>query len=405
MIEKIKKITVLTIIFVIASCLLFSSISNTYAAKEIEYSYIEYCLSQLRNEIIKKGSIDSDGNYFIQYEIDEEVYSMTYNYNKDIIECAAILKNDESSFHGVYMKLDGMYNDSIYPEVLVTIGEEDSFIAEAELLISEYTYDTVLHFNILQATDEFFYGDSTQNLCNSHLQLAISGWQLLLDHRTEVSLENIGFTSLCHSHYYYNEGKTNATLSQNGSIKEMCVKCGIIKRTTIYYPKTITLSKTEFKYNKKVQKPTVTVKDSNGKVLKNGTDYTVSYLNNSSKKVGQYTVTITFKGNYTGTKKLTYKINPKGVSLKKLTKGSKQFKATWGKNTTETTGYQIEYSTNKNFKSGNKKVTIKKNKTTSTTVKKLKKNKKYYVRIRTYKTVSGKKYYSEWSKVLNVKTK
>ena len=139
--------------------------------------------------------------------------------------------------------------------------------------------------------------------------------------------------------------------------------------------------------------------------MKSGTDYTVAYSNKNSKKVGQYTVTITFKGNYTGTKKLTYKINPKGVSLKKLTKGSKQFKATWGKNTTETTGYQIEYSTNKNFKSGNKKVTIKKNKTTSTTVKKLKKNKKYYVRIRTYKTVSGKKYYSGWSKVLNVKTK
>ena len=136
--------------------------------------------------------------------------------------------------------------------------------------------------------------------------------------------------------------------------------------------------------------------------MKKGTDYTVSYKNN--KKVGTATITVTGKGNYTGTVTKTFKINPKGTSLKKLTKGKKQFKATWKAQKTQTTGYQIQYSTNKKFKSGNKTVKVKKNKTTSNTVKKLKAKKKYYVRIRTFKTVNGKKFCSGWSKVLSVKT-
>ena len=155
-------------------------------------------------------------------------------------------------------------------------------------------------------------------------------------------------------------------------------------------------------YTGKELKQSIVVKDKDV-ILKEGTDYDVSYKDN--KKVGTATVEIKGKGNYTGKISKTFKINPKGTSLSKLKKGKKQFKATWKKQKTQTTGYQIEYSTNKKFKSGNKKVTIKKNKTTSTTVKKLKKNKKYYVRIRTYKTVKGTKYYSGWSKVKNVKVK
>ena len=76
----------------------------------------------------------------------------------------------------------------------------------------------------------------------------------------------------------------------------------------------------------------------------------------------------------------------------------------WKKNTAGN-GYQIQYSTSKKFAKGNKTKTISKNKTTSYTIKKLKKKKTYYVRIRTYKKVSGKTYYSEWSSVKKVKIK
>ena len=96
---------------------------------------------------------------------------------------------------------------------------------------------------------------------------------------------------------------------------------------------------------------------------------------------------------------------PKNTTGLKLTAKSKGFKASWKKYTKDTNGYQIQYSTNKNFKSNNKTVTISNNKTTSTTVNKLKAKKKYYVRIRTYKTVGKTKYYSSWSGSKNVTTK
>ena len=155
-------------------------------------------------------------------------------------------------------------------------------------------------------------------------------------------------------------------------------------------------------YTGKKIKQSLSIKDGNI-TLNEGTDYTVDY-NNSNKKIGIATIKITGKGNYAGTITRTFKIIPKGTSIKKLKAGKKQFKATWKKQKNQTSGYEIQYSTKKNFKSA-KKVKIKKNKTTSSTVKKLKAKKKYYVRIRTYKTVNGKKFYSDWSKVKSVKTK
>ena len=89
----------------------------------------------------------------------------------------------------------------------------------------------------------------------------------------------------------------------------------------------------------------------------------------------------------------------------KITRGSKKIMVKWNKNITQTTGYQIQYATDSTFYSNENKIKIGSNKTTSKTVKNLKKNKKYYVRIRTYKIVKGKKIYSSWSKALKVKTK
>ena len=89
--------------------------------------------------------------------------------------------------------------------------------------------------------------------------------------------------------------------------------------------------------------------------------------------------------------------NPTGTTLKKLKRsGSGKMTVTWKKNNT-VTGYQISYSTSSNFKKA-KIVTIMNKKTTKTVLKKLNKKKKYYVRIRTYKNVGGKRYYSAWSK-------
>ena len=95
---------------------------------------------------------------------------------------------------------------------------------------------------------------------------------------------------------------------------------------------------------------------------------------------------------------------PKSTSIKKA-KGSKKAVALEWKKVSGVKGYQVQVATDKKFKKNKKTVTIKKQKTTKTTVKKLKAKKKYYVRVRTYKIVNGKKVYSSWSKAKSVKTK
>ena len=150
----------------------------------------------------------------------------------------------------------------------------------------------------------------------------------------------------------------------------------------------------------KAIKQNVTVKVGNT-VLKNGTDYTVSYSNN--KKVGKATVKITGKGKYGGVITKTFKINPAKQEIQKLTAKSKAFFVDWAQKGSAT-GYEIQYATNSKF-TGAKKVTITNNKTDKTTVSKLSANKKYYVRVRSYTTVGGTKYYGAWSAVKNVTTK
>ncbi|WP_418813265.1 hypothetical protein [Ruminococcus sp.] len=139
----------------------------------------------------------------------------------------------------------------------------------------------------------------------------------------------------------------------------------------------------------------------NGKTLKNGTGYTVSY--SSNKNIGTATVKITGKGSYTGTITKTFKINPAKQEIQKLTAKSKAFFVDWAQKGSAT-GYEIQYATNSKFTSA-KKVTIKNNKTDKTTVSKLSGKKKYYVRVRSYTTVKGTKYYGAWSASKSVTTK
>ena len=93
---------------------------------------------------------------------------------------------------------------------------------------------------------------------------------------------------------------------------------------------------------------------------------------------------------------------PKGTKIKKLKPGRKKITVVWKKQTKNTTGYQIQYSTKKSFKKA-KTIKVKGSKKTSKVIKKLKSGKRYYVRIRTYRTVKGKKYVSSWSKRKSVK--
>ena len=155
-------------------------------------------------------------------------------------------------------------------------------------------------------------------------------------------------------------------------------------------------------YTGKAVKPAVTVKNGD-EILKNGTDYKLAYKNN--KKIGTASVTVTGMGSYNGSTKLSFKIVPKKAVLSAVqSKKAKTVSVKW-KRDKMVTGYVIQYSTDKNFKKNVKKVTIGKNKTVSTTIKKLKAKKTYYVRVASYKKVSGKTYTGTYSNVKKIKVK
>ena len=151
-------------------------------------------------------------------------------------------------------------------------------------------------------------------------------------------------------------------------------------------------------YSGAAKKPAVTVKFGATK-LKKGTDYTVAYKNNI--EVGTATVTLTGKGNFTGTKKLTFAINPKNVSISKLAAGTKQLSVQWTARE-DVTGYEIEYGLNSKLKDGTT-VKVKKAATAKKVIKGLKSGKKYYVHIRAYRKVGRKTYWSAWSKTKSTK--
>ena len=207
---------------------------------------------------------------------------------------------------------------------------------------------------------------------------------------------------------------TPATTAKAGSVVESCTVCDKeLSRTAIAKIGKTTIPAATFVYNGKIRKPVPTVKDAKGKKLVKGTDYTVTYKNAkatksaTAKNVGRYTVVVTFKGKYSGTAKKQFVINPQGTTVKKLAKpAKKQIKVTWAKKTVQVTGYEIQYSTTKAFtKKTTKTAIVKKAKTNNKVIKQLKSKKKYWVKVRTYKTVNGVKFYSKWSPAKTIVTK
>lgn len=194
------------------------------------------------------------------------------------------------------------------------------------------------------------------------------------------------------------------TPTEDGYMYSVCKKCGK-KEIAMPIPKmdSYKLSKSKFVYDGKVKKPTVTVDNA----AHDGCDpanYDLIYSNN--KYVGTATMKVKFKGDYyAGTKTLHFTIVPKGTQIAGIASREAAFFMRWNKQATQTTGYQIQYSTSKTFATGNKTTAVKNPATVTKKITGLKSGKTYYVRIRTFKTVDGKNYFSGWSAVKTVKTK
>lgn len=203
--------------------------------------------------------------------------------------------------------------------------------------------------------------------------------------------------------------KKKATFNADGKLVTKCKSCGeTLSTKKINKISNVKLSKSIYTYDKKAKKPTVTVKDTKGKKLKKGKDYTVTYAS-GRRSIGSYKVTVQLKGKkYSGKKTLTFRIAPAGTTVKSVKAGKAKVTVNWKQQTKNTSGYIIQCSTNKSFK-GSILTTVSSNKAKSKQITKLSTKKQYYVRICTYKNVkkNGKttKICSDWSNAVAVKTK
>lgn len=196
---------------------------------------------------------------------------------------------------------------------------------------------------------------------------------------------------------------------ESGKVKRKCSVCGKTETVrTLPKVKTVQLSKTSYTYDGKSHMPAVKVTNSAGKKLKEGTDYKIKKPS-GRKNAGIYTVMIEMKGDYTGKYRKTFQIIPKGTAISGVKAKKKAFSVSWKKQAKQTSGYQIQYAVDAKFKKSVVTKNVNNTKKVKLDVSKLKAKKKYYIRVRTYKTVKvngkSKKIYSGWSKVKAVTTK
>lgn len=207
----------------------------------------------------------------------------------------------------------------------------------------------------------------------------------------ETYANDNGFAFVEHQHKTVSE-TTKATTTKDGSIVSTCTECGEdVSIKKIAKVSRISLSKTAYSYDGKVKTPSVTVKDANGKTLKKGTDYTVTYSAGRTK-IGKYTVTVTLKGsNYSGSKTLSFTVGPvKPTSVKAASRTANSVTLTWGK-VSGASGYVV-YRYSDSTKKYTKVATVKTNKAT---VSKLKAGTTYKFAVQAYKTSGKDTYYGE----------
>lgn len=392
------------------------SISLTSSDNKLFISYVQ----KLDNKIIIKTKKTANEllsltivppnilSYFKGDKVDSTGIKVTANYTKESREIAAgaytITGFDTNTVgqRAATVKYGGKQN-SFYYEVLD--GHEHNFSewkTIQSLCQSDYR-ERVCESCGYKETEGFEEG--SHNWANGVVKAATctqKGIANIYCKNCEIEKEQ---TEIPLAGHKYVTATNKATTSRNGSVVTACSVCRKENgRTVISYPKTVTLSGTSYTYSGKAITPSVTVKDSAGKTIA-PSNYMV-YYPGGRKAIGQYAVNIVFKGNYSGSVQKTFSIGPKGTNISKLSKGKKKMTVKWKKQKSQISGYEIQYSLKKNFSSGTKAKTASKKKT-SVKISKLKPKKKYYVRIRTYKTVkyNGRsiKVYSAWSKTKSVK--
>ena len=332
-----------------------------------------------------------------------------YHYKKHLIEINAELvdETDGSGSEHLSIFLPDVYTGKASVEY--SYFEYPNSV-KATATVSVPDYDGTGAVFTASENDFEIEQEKLNDACNVLTQLVftVADQQSYKYYRTNAGITGFGFVAMCEGHEY-GSYTDPATLTKSGTSKNtVCFWCAHQKAAgkKTAQIKSVTLSKTAFYYNGKVQTPKVTVKDINGKVLKEKTDYTIAY-SKGRKKVGQYSVVVTFKGKYGGSKTLYYTINPNKTAISKMTAGKKTVNLKW-KKVVGVSGYQIQYADNATFKNA-KKINVKGAVSVTARLKNLLSGKPCYVRVRTYKATAFKNktvyVYSGWTNVKAVKVK
>ncbi|WP_035779068.1 family 43 glycosylhydrolase [Butyrivibrio sp. MC2013] len=188
-----------------------------------------------------------------------------------------------------------------------------------------------------------------------------------------------------------------ATLTEDGYVKEVCSLCGeVASETVIAHIADVKLSLDSAVYTGKAIVPEVTVIDAEGAVIP-AEYYDVTAKDN--KKVGTANVTVTFKGLYEAAVTKQFTITPKAVSLRSVARGFYMLDVTWDAIPDMGAGYEVQLSTDKNFKKNTTSFSISNPKTSHKLIMGLSSKKTYYMRVRAVSKVGN----SAWSKVASAK--
>ena len=228
------------------------------------------------------------------------------------------------------------YNDYYYLKFTPTET------AEYELSVTNFVYDDTYIYVYDSNGVDFASGDQydfTDECIATSKLTANKTYYFKIICYTESS-KTLKATISKHTHTKFKDDFEPADFKYSGYYYIFCNRCDYCKYYTIPYVKTCKLDDTRFGYNGKTHKPSLVIKDSKGKVLKKGTDYTISGTT-SAKELGTYTIKIKLKGNYSGSKSLKYSIVPSSPkNLKFVSSTTNSVTITWDK-VKSATGYTV----------------------------------------------------------------
>ncbi len=374
--------------------------TNGWVWNIVKIGSVYYNVDSTADDVYRSGVdypcfLKSDSNFSLVLE-GKEYHSRSTDYcTSSFRNSYPISASDYDYAHNISTYVDTepipqtVYSGSeIKPTFMLTssIDNDDYYFSYTDNIKPEYGYVTV------NGTNEFF-GSSKKS------------FRIYCDHKSTTVAKIYP-----------------ATRSANGYTINICDECGIeynSSKKIIYSPKTVNISKAVLIYTgKNLTKPTVTsIVDTKGNKI--SSQYTVSYISratgkavSSVKGIGYYRLRVNFKktatNHYSGYIDRFFSVNPKKPSIVAPSTGRGYVIAKWKKDTTAT-GYQVTVSTSSKFKSGNKIYTVKGSKNVSKKVTGLSRGKKYYVRVRTYRTckADGKSYnlYGAYSATKYVKCK